>query len=387
MSNASLAAQNRASARAPTVTVLTPPDFWGEYAIWGATGADPAGTHVFLGMTSNDDGPEGSARLFELDTATGVFADRGAVVAELARLGLRRPGEGQLKIHSRIVYGADGRQYFASMDEGGENPDGSRLPTWGGHLWRRGRAGAWEHLKSTPEALIAIANGGPYVYALGYFEHVIYQFDTRSSAITSVKVGAVGGHVSRNFFADGRGHVFAPRVTAQPSTAVLVEYDASLRELGTFPLSEYFERGMSDSHGIVGTAADGRGGWFFSTGKGRLYHQSATLDGGSAVEDLGWMNGQGSTYPASLFRDSRTDTLYSVSMPSNYGGRSFQWIARRADGSTTIAPFPYGSLAVFPNEALVYGSMTQDAAGRFYVVGTMNYKPLVLQVTPSEPLR
>jgi len=27
--------------------------------------------------------------------------------------------------------------------------------------------------------------------------------------------------------------------------------------------------------------------------------------------------------------------------------------------------------------------MTRDGAGRFYVVGTMNYKPVVLQVIPA----
>src|SRR5262245_11154499 len=100
----------------PRVRILKPPDFPGEYAIWGATGVDRSG-HIFFGMTSNDTRGSGSAHLFELNPASDTFTDRGEVVAELERLQLRRPGETQMKIHSRIVQAIDGYQYFSSMDE------------------------------------------------------------------------------------------------------------------------------------------------------------------------------------------------------------------------------------------------------------------------------
>ena len=369
----------------PVVKVLKPQDFWGEYAIWGATGFDRAG-HIFFGMTSNDDRGSGSAHLFELNPASETFTDRGNVVSELERLGLRRPGETQMKIHSRIVQAVDGYQYFASMDESGENDDGSKLPVWGGHLWRRGPTGTWEHLKATPEALIAVATGGPYVYALGYFNHVLYQFDTRTRRIRSVAVGAIGGHVSRNFFVDERGHAFVSRVVAPTPaapTAALVEFDAELKEVGSHPLGEYFESGPSDSHGIVATTPDGEGGWYFTTGKGRLYRETPDAAGPFKLSDLGWIHPAGSRYPAAMFRNERTGTLYAVAMPSHNGGRTFDWIRRPIDGKATVAPFPYGDARDFPGDALVYGSMTRDAAGRFYVVGTMNYKPVVLQVAAA----
>jgi hypothetical protein len=82
-----------------------------------------------------------------------------------------------------------------------------------------------------------------------------------------------------------------------------------------------------------------------------------------------------------MFRDSRTGTIYGVSMPSNYGGDGFDWIVRPANGPTTVAPFPFGDAVKFPGGALLYGSMTRDHQGRLYVVGGMSYKPLVLQVT------
>jgi hypothetical protein len=367
----------------PQVRILRPPDFWGEYAIWGSTGVDRAG-HVFFGMTSNDDRGSGSAHLFELNPSTDAFTDRGNVVAELERLGLRRPRETQMKIHSRIVQASDGYQYFASMDETGEEDDGSKLPTWGGHLWRRGASGVWEHLATTPQALIAVATGGPYVYSLGYFEHVLYQFDTRTKRLRTVTVGAVSGHVSRNFFVDDRGHAFVSRVTAtQPASprAALVEFDADLKEVGSQPLDQYFESSPSDSHGIVAVSPDGAQGWYFTTGKGRLYHETANATGAFSLEDLGWIHPAGQRYPASMFRDERTGTIYVVAMPGHYGGSRCEWITRSATGKTSVASFPYGDTPEFSGGVLLYGSMTRDANGRFYVVGTLKYKPVILQVT------
>jgi hypothetical protein len=71
------------------------------------------------------------------------------------------------------------------MDESGENSDGSRLPDSGGHLWRIGPSGRWEHLAVAREALIAVAGGGRFVYALGYFNHVVYQYDTQTGAVNA----------------------------------------------------------------------------------------------------------------------------------------------------------------------------------------------------------
>ena len=84
-------------------------------------------------------------------------------------------------------------------------------------------------MKATPEALIAVATGGPYVYSLGYFNHVLYQFDTRTKRIRSVAVGAAGGHVSRNFFVDDRGHAFVSRVTRSGSGELGADWSSTTR--------------------------------------------------------------------------------------------------------------------------------------------------------------
>jgi hypothetical protein len=375
----------QAVAKSPTVKVLHPPDFWGEYAIWGATGVNKAGK-IFLGMTSNDERGSGSAHLFEFNPTTEAFVDRGNVVSELQRLGLRRPRETQMKIHSRIVEAVDGYQYFSSMDESGEADDGSKLPMWGGHLWRRGPTGVWEHLAATKEALIAVATGGPYVYSLGYFNAVLYQFDTRTRKIRSVIIGAAGGHVTRNFFVDDRGHAFVPRTVktgAASATAALVELDTSLVEVGNYPLAEYFEGPPDSSHGIVAVAPDGSRGWYFTTGNGRLYRVEPKATGPSALTDLGWIHPAGSRYAPSIFRDEQTGVIYGVTYLNSSGSQGFEWITRPVNGQTTVAPLLYGDVP-FPTGAVLYGSITRDLAGRFYVVGLMNYKPVILQVTPAK---
>jgi hypothetical protein len=231
--------------------------------------------------------------------------------------------------------------------------------------------------------LIAVAGGGPYVYALGYFNNVVYQYDTRTGAVNAKTVGAAGGHVSRNFFADDRGYVFVPRVTRSGSgqlQASLVELDSRLQEVGSTPLGEYFERGLDNSHGIVAVHTDGASGWFFATGKGRLYQVTPNPAGPATVADKGWYHPAGPRYVASMFRDDANGTLYGVAMESNHGGRQFEWVIRPLNGRGRAVPLLYGDQP-FPHAALLYGSMTRDDAGKVYVVGTMNHKPLVLQIT------
>ena len=224
------------------------------------------------------------------------------------------------------------------------------------------------------------------MYALGYFGHVLYQFDTRTKKVRSVAVGSAAGHVSRNFFADDRGHAFVPRIVAPTPatpTAALVEFDAELKEVGSQPLGEYFESAPWDSHGIVAVSPDGEHGWYFTTGKGRLYHEVPRAPDPSVLTDLGWLHPDGPRYPSTMFFDERTGNLYVGALASHYGGGRVDWVTRGRDGKTTVTVMPFGSEPEFPAGALMYGSMTRDLAGRLYMAGTMNFKPLVLQVTPA----
>ena len=374
---------------APVMQLLTLPTIPGGYAIWGSVGRDSTG-HVWFGLSA-DGVPAPSAHLLEYAPDTGVFADRGDVVSQLKRGGTYRPGEGQAKIHSRIVQGGDGFMYFASMDEAGEHGDGSRLPTWGGHLWRvRPGAAAWEHLAATPEALIAVSGVGRWMYALGYFDHVLYQFDTSTRQIRSTHVGSRGGHISRNFFVDERGHAYVPRLAGGPDSstlrATLVELDTSLRQIGETPLDHYSLWPNEDSHGIVSFQYLADRSIVFVTDRGALYHVVPRADAAASVEALGWFHPAGESYIASMFTDDGRRHLLGVSQRRWNNDTRYEWLVFDLASRTSQAlPFdgPRLNGEALPHAAL-YGSMVRDTRGRAYVAGTYlpqsGSRPLLLQV-------
>jgi hypothetical protein len=100
----------------PRVEIIPIPGFAGEDAICEATGRDHRG-HIWFGVSA--EGGDRSAHLFEYDPNSGELFDRGDVVSRLKEVGVYRPGEGQVKIHSKFIQGADGYLYFSSTDEEG----------------------------------------------------------------------------------------------------------------------------------------------------------------------------------------------------------------------------------------------------------------------------
>lgn len=367
------------------------PRYPGRSAVWGGTGRDVQG-RIWIGACA-EGLEQNSARLFCYDTKTGELIDAGDVVSALRAAGILREGESQAKIHSKIIQAADGHLYFASMDERGENSDGSRLPTFGGHLWRlRLPERKWEHLHASPEALIAVAGAGRYIYALGYFNHVLTKFDTETGLISTITVGSVDGHISRNFLADLRGHVFVPRLTRGADStqvrATLVEFDESLTELGQTDL-EYYLYGLygnpTDSHGITGVQPLADGSIAFVTHGGRLYRVTPGDQTVAEVKDLGWMHPLGEMEIESLFTiDGASWLLAAAHIPVN----NFEWVSFDLNSSTSKTtsldiPLRYAGVN---RGLLLYGSMTRDAEGAFYLVGTSQEMeprgPLVCRMMP-----
>ena len=365
---------------APPTRELTLPAFRGATAIWGSTGRDLQG-RIWIGVSAG--APGQSAHLIQYDPEADALHDRGSVVGQLQTLGLRRAGEGQIKIHSRIVAADDGWLYFASSDEEGEREDGSAPPRWGGHFWRVDPdSGKWEYIWTAPEGLVAASGVGRYVYVLGYFNHVLYQHDTVTRKTKRAVVGSVGGHVSRNFVSDGRGHAFVPRLTAAERGKVavaLVEYDSELQELAVTPLEYYAGGGaIAENHGITGLAylADGR--MAFTTHRGYLYLIEPQAGGPSRVVPVGWFNPTRETYAPSLFALDGRRYLAGVTQR----GRRFEWVVfdLQTRKSTAHLLDTKGLKSV-----LLYGSSARDNAGRFYVGGWAadpagGARPLLLQV-------
>jgi hypothetical protein len=371
------------SLAAPVVQEVPLPDLPGAQSIWGATGRDLRGG-LWFGVSVRR-GREGAV-LLQLDPRDDRWRVRGNVVDQLRRARALRDGEGQAKIHSRIVTGADGYLYFASMDEDGEREDGSALPRWGGHLWRLGPGDEqWEHLFAAPEALIATAAGGRNVFALGYWDHVLYAFDTASARVRKVRVGSVGGHVSRNLLATLDGHAFVPRVRRAADgriTASLVEFDGELREVGSFELPEYAGRGSPESHhGITGLAQLPDGRVAFTTARGRLHLIVPSPGAAARVEDAGWFHPDGEAYAPSLFAYGGSNLLAGVVQRP---GR-FEWVIHELLTRTSVA-LPLDTRGL--RGVLLYGSVTRDARGRCYLVGWAtdargSQRPLLLRVAPG----
>jgi hypothetical protein len=390
------------------VTPLTLPAFKGAHALWGSTGQDAQG-HIWFGVTAADVATP-SAHLIEFDPETDNAFDRGNVVEELERAGVARKGEHQAKIHSKIVPGPDGYLYFASMDEEGERADGSVLPKWGGHLWRMKRDSyRWEHLAAVPEALIAVAAGGRFVYALGYFGHVLYRYDTANGKVASVRVGSVAGHISRNFIVDYRGHAYVPRLRPSPASldaqgarVSIVEFDGDLREVHETAIASdhYTDRNPTDAHGIIAIQEMADRSWYFTTHVGFLFRivpppagaSEAVDESPATVTSVSWFHPNGRTYVASLFTPDGATTLLGLShdMLAEGGSGAYQWLTcDLAAVHCRVAPFNVpGTDRDLVSRSLLYGSATRDARGRHYVVGIGPIGgvtgPVVLRVEPRK---
>ena len=369
--------------QAPTVRELDVPSFADATSVWGATGRDDNGG-MWLGVSASHSGMSAHLMLYDADTDS--WQDCGTVIDQLVAAGLRRPDEGQVKIHSKIIAANDGWLYFTSMDEDGEDASANVPPRWGGHLWRIDpRTKQWQHLIAAAEGLIAVAGVGRYIYALGYWGHVLYQYDTLTGATKRVVVGSVSGHVSRNFLADVRGHAYVPRLIAQPSGKVLaelVEYDVNLQEVAATPLDYYLgSESPAANHGIVGVAylADGR--LVFTTHRGHVYAIDPTLSGSASVKAVGWFHPAGEAYAASLFTFNGKSVLAGVTQRA---GR-YEWVV--FDLATGISfAFPLDTSGL--RNVLLYGSVSRDNVGRFYVGGwargpTGGQRPLLLQITAA----
>lgn len=368
------------SFRAPRVRELSLPTFDNATSVWGALGRDPRG-HIWVGVSSENVGM--SAHLFEYDPSNDIWQDHGSVTARLKALGLLHENQGQIKIHSRIVTGGDGWLYFASTDEEGEDPNGGALPRSGSHLWRIHPVHHyWEHLLAMPEGVVAVSGVGRYVYALGYWGHVLYQYDTVGGEVKRTVVGSADGHVSRNFLSDIRGHVYVPRIAKRAdgtTSAHLVEFDETLREVSSTAMEFYLGRGSpGENHGIVGLAYLPDGRMAFTTHIGHLYLIAPDATGKAELIAVGRLHPKGDAYAPSLFQLAESTTLAGVVQRE---GR-FDWVVY--DLRTQVGgAFPLATANL--QKLLLYGSVSRDNAGRAYIGGwaaksTGGQRPVVLQI-------
>ena len=118
--------------KAPQVQEVLLPKVGSSDVSWGAVGRDRSG-NIYVGL-SESYGESRSASMLRWQPDSQNVESLGNIMQALKQHQLAQPLASQGKIHSQFVTAADGLVYFTSFDEEGESD--TRLPTWGGHLWR-----------------------------------------------------------------------------------------------------------------------------------------------------------------------------------------------------------------------------------------------------------
>ena len=325
-----------------------------------------------------------TAYLFQYDPITEKSVLQGDVLSQLKRVNIYRQGMGQSKLHSKFYQAEDGYLYFSSFDEKGETSEIN--PTWGGHLWRKlPQSVEWEHILSSEDALIAVNTDGRFVYALGYWDHVLYQYDTVTQRINKVTVGSVKGHISRNFLVSQNGHVFVPKVEFSANNTLIAnlnEYDSALNLVAAAPLEHYLYDNKHSQHGIVSYINMKNGDIYFVTAVGALYKISQTSNNRHQVSFevfLSETDEVGGYFP-SLFSLNGENFLGALGRLPN--SKRYSWLVYETS-TKTIAIDDVKSV---DNKKLLYGSVTRDNLGNLYVVGLdqsnrSKHQPMILQLS------
>jgi hypothetical protein len=363
-------------------------------SIWGALGVT-AETDVWVGISGS--GSKGG-QLLSLTAVDNVARSRGSVVDQRSPDQSPEANQNQKKIHSRIREADDGFVYFTSMDETGESWPDNRLPQYGGRLWRlRPGQEAWEQVMTTPEALIALETTGRYVYALGYWGHVLYQYDTYSGGTKRLQIGSDCGHVSRNFLVDLREHVYVPKVVSKPGstecraedmTVSLAEVSATMQLVAEHALPDYLGKSAAHhSQGITAYAYRQDESIVFSTMNGDLYHLIAHGGQPALILPLGNMLPETKSQVTNLVSLDGKSLLGAAVVLRGKQQKGLHWLVhdtRTIDTRAIPINLP-ADLQQF-KAMLLYGSGIRDGQGHVYVGGRIQHqngriRPLLLRLS------
>lgn len=363
----------------PNVTQLEFPIISEGAVLWGATGRDDFG-NIYFGVSSNSKNV-GTAFLYQYSPQSNNMIKQSDVISQLENAGLYKKGVSQNKLHSKFYQADDGYLYFTSFDEKGENDEKGTLPKHGGHIWRKKPNDLnWEHLLATKEALIAVNTDGRYVYALGYWDHILYQYDTQIQKFNKISVGAINGHVSRNFLVSQNGSVFVPKVERSVENMLKVnlnEYDTELNIVASHPLEHYLYEKEHSKHGIVSYINMKNGDMYFVTAVGALYKVSLNSHDKYHVTFEAFLSEtskKGSYFP-SLFSINGENFLVTLGrLPKS---KHYSWFVYETSTKTT-AIYDFENIS---RDFLLYGSVTRDDFGGLYVVGLNRneQKPVILK--------
>jgi hypothetical protein len=214
--------------------------------------------------------------------------------------------------------------------------------------------------------------------------------------VRSIHVGALGGHISRNFAVDEHGHVYVTRLAADVADAkkmrtTLVEFDENLKQVGETPIAHYTQTRDDDSHGIVGVQYLTDHSIAIATDRGFLYHILPRLNAAAEVRELGSFHPGGEAYVATMLSDDGRSHLMGASRRQWNGDNHYEWVLFNIATKTSVAaPLEMPRVGGQPFDGLLYGSMARDNAGRGYIVGTYSRAgrefPVIFQVREATVL-
>ena len=327
--------------------------------------------------------------MYKLEPITQSIERQSDVITQLKQSNVYTNGTSQNKLDSKFYQANDGYVYFTSTDENGVNSTKGILPTSGSHFWRKKpESENWEHLLATKEALIALNSDGRFVYALGYWNHVLYQYDTLSQRFNRRTVGSIKGHVSYNFIVDNNERVFVPKVERDANGSILsslMEYDSNLNLIDIHPIEHYWTDDKHMRRGIVAYAHMKNGDVYFITGLGALYKLSVSNNDKRNLEFISFIdeaNQPGGYFP-SLFSIDGSDFLVGLGkLPDN---KTYSWFIYQISSKTLVTY----NLETLDNSFLLFGSLTIDNEGNMYMVGAdssdgVRQEPKIFQLSYSD---
>ena len=150
--------------------------------------------------------------------------------------------------------------------------------------------------------------------------------------------------------------------------------------VGETKLLDYSFNKPLESHGLTGIVYLADGSMLFTTSLGTLYRIDPAKKGPAKVTLIDWFHPRGTAYAPSLFTFAGKRYVCGIARRPK---EAFEWVVFDLETKRSVAtplelPGKVGSYHV------LYGSVTRDGDGRFYIVGShrdeKGVHPLVFRV-------
>nr|WP_136251767.1 hypothetical protein [Ningiella ruwaisensis] len=348
----------------PKLRDIPLPEDLNNTAVWNGVGINDEG-EVYLGLSSIQ-AVDNTAFVISIDPKTQQIKRHSDAVSQLKQEGVYETGLSQKRLQTDFIADDDGFIYFATHDRMGM--DKSNLSQSGSYLWRMHKGDDnWELLLKTEESIIAIKKHKQFIFALSFWDHVLYKYDTVSQLSSAIKIGSFPRHFSRKFIIDKRGHIFVPRVEKDIEdqlSVVLVELNTDLAILDIHPMPDYWNANGLGNHGIVASTETLEGVTYFTVASGGLYKLEESVSGRSKLDYLGKFEPQlPESYISLVIAPEQVPIL--VGFGKTKRESDYYWFIRELS-TNIVVNYP---ATEFDGRFLLYGANHKRDKSQIYIVG------------------